>query len=272
MLSSPDTAAAEHWSHERLTARLRDAGSVFAEQEAEILRERAAGDWHLLDSMERRRAAGEPLEPLVGWIEFGRLRLSVGPGVFVPRQRSLFLAALAVERVHRVARAGVSTVFVEAYCGVAPIATSVVRACPSTAVWAVDHDARAIAHASVNLGPDGQARVSDGLSALLPRSDQRIDVVAAVPPYVPDDALALLPREATEHEPRTALTAGVDGLDHVRRLIEEARELEAGTLLIELHVEQFDAAAEFAARSGYAATLHNASDRHTCVLAATLLH
>ncbi len=271
MPSSPDAAAVEHWSHEQVTARLRAAGSVFAEQEAEILLERAAGDWRLLESMERRRAAGEPLEPLVGWVDFGGLRLSVGPGVFVPRQRSLFLAALAVERVQRVARAGVSAVFVEAYCGVAPIATSVARACPSTEVWAVDHDARAVAHASVNLGSGGQARVSDGLSTLLRQCDQRIDVIAAVPPYVPDDALALLPREASEYEPRTALTAGVDGLDHVRRLIGDARELEAGTLLIELHVEQFDAAAEFAARNGYTATRHNASDGHTCVLAATLL-
>ena len=68
--------------------RLRAAGVVFAEEEAVLLRE-AAGD---LDDLVARRAAGEPLEPLLGWAAFDGLRVPVDPHVFVPRRRTELLA------------------------------------------------------------------------------------------------------------------------------------------------------------------------------------
>src|ERR1700722_9908846 len=46
--------------------------------------------------MVTRRAAGEPLEQIVGWAEFCGLRVLVDPGVFVPRRRSEFLVEVAV--------------------------------------------------------------------------------------------------------------------------------------------------------------------------------
>lgn len=49
-----------------LVERLRAAGCVFAEDEARLLRERAAGDDELLERLARRRIGGEPLEPLIG--------------------------------------------------------------------------------------------------------------------------------------------------------------------------------------------------------------
>lgn len=91
-----DPAAAD------VTARLRAAGCVFAEEEAEHLLEAAAGDGARLEELVRRRVAGEPLETLVGWVDFCGLRIGVRPGVFVPRQRS----ALLVDTAARVAAPG----------------------------------------------------------------------------------------------------------------------------------------------------------------------
>lgn len=71
--------------------------------------------------------AVEPLEQVVGCVDFGELSPNVGPGVFVPRQRSLLLARLAV----RLARAQSAPVLLETCAGVAPIASTVARAIPN---------------------------------------------------------------------------------------------------------------------------------------------
>ena len=77
---------------------MRAAGSVFAEDEAELLVS-AAGDPASLASMVARRVAGEPVEAIVGWASFCGLRIIVAPGVFVPRRRTELLVAEALRVV-----------------------------------------------------------------------------------------------------------------------------------------------------------------------------
>src|SRR5690554_4881277 len=77
-----------------VTAQLRAAGSVFAEDEAELLWREAATPDQLRD-MVAQRTTGRPLEQILGWAEFCGLRILVEPGVFVPRQRTTFLVQLA---------------------------------------------------------------------------------------------------------------------------------------------------------------------------------
>src|SRR5262245_19114481 len=82
-----------------VVARLRAAGCVFAEDEARMLISAARTPAGLAD-MVNRRAAGQPLEHVLGWAEFCGLRIAVDPGVFIPRRRTEFLvrraAALAL--------------------------------------------------------------------------------------------------------------------------------------------------------------------------------
>ena len=66
-----------------VVARLRAAGCVFAEDEARLLVSAAATPEELT-AMVDRRAAGLPLEHVLGWAEFCGLRVAVDPGVFVP--------------------------------------------------------------------------------------------------------------------------------------------------------------------------------------------
>jgi release factor glutamine methyltransferase len=199
---------------ERLVARLRAAGCVFAEEEAALLAE-AATSAEELEGLAARRAAGEPLEPLVGWVEFCGLRLAVAPGVFVPRQRT----ALLVDEVVALVRPG--SVVVDLGCGVGAIAAAVLARVPDVEVYAVDVDPAAVACARRNLPAE---RVFEGdLYDALP-TDLRggVDVVAANAPYVPTEAIALMPREARDHEHRVALDGGPDGLAVQRRVIAEA--------------------------------------------------
>src|SRR6266568_4724913 len=87
-----------------IVSRLRAAGCVFAEDEARLLvsAARTPGD---LAAMVDRRAAGQPLEHVLGWAEFCGLRIAVDPGVFVPRRRTEFLVRQAAALGRRAADA-----------------------------------------------------------------------------------------------------------------------------------------------------------------------
>jgi release factor glutamine methyltransferase len=79
-----------------------------------------------------------------------------------------------------------------------------------------------------------------------------VDVVVANAPYVPTDAIRLLPSEAREHEPLVALDGGSDGLAVQRRVAAGALAWLApgGHLLIETSDHQASMTAEVVARSG----------------------
>ncbi|ROP35425.1 putative protein N(5)-glutamine methyltransferase [Saccharothrix texasensis] len=215
-----------------VVARLRAAGCVFAEDEARLLVAAARGPEEL-ELLTARRVAGLPLEQVVGWAEFCGLRVVVEPGVFVPRRRTEFLVRVAVG----VARSG--SVVVDLCCGSGAVGAAVVDRVPGVELHAVDVDPAAVACARRNVGAD---RVYAGdLYEPLPVSlAGRVDVLVANAPYVPTEAIGLMPPEAREHEPRVALDGGADGLDVQRRVIAGAARWLApgGRLLVETGARQ----------------------------------
>lgn len=215
-----------------VVARLRAAGCVFAEDEARVLVEAARGPEELA-LLTARRVAGLPLEQVVGWAEFCGLRVVVEPGVFVPRRRTEFLVRVAVG----VARSG--SVVVDLCCGSGAVGAAVVDRVAGVELHAVDVDPAAVACARRNVGA---ARVYAGdLYEPLPVSlAGRVDVLVANAPYVPTEAIGLMPPEAREHEPRVALDGGSDGLDVQRRVIAGAARWLApgGRLLVETGARQ----------------------------------
>ncbi|MCH1866362.1 putative protein N(5)-glutamine methyltransferase [Nocardioides sp. CFH 31398] len=235
-----------------LVATLRAAGCVFAEEEAALLQE-AAGDDAALAGLVARRVAGEPLEQVVGFVDLGGLRLRVAPGCFVPRQRTMLLVREAVAAARA---AGPGAVVVEAYAGVAPVAAHVAVAVPDARLYAVERDERVLGAARANGGGRVSVHHGDVLDGLPPAVAGRVAVVAAVPPYVPDDDLALMPREAREHEAPSALLGGPDGLGPFRALVEAASGWLApgGVVLAEVSVGQAPSAIAAAQTLGYAAT------------------
>lgn len=243
---------------------LRTAGCVYAEDEARILRD-AATDADELDRMLARRVAGEPLEPVVGWVEFAGMRVPVGPGVFVPRQRTRLLADAAVDAVRD---AGRSPVFVEAFAGAGPLAAVVHAAAPEAEIHVTDIDAEPLEYAHRHLPAAAGIHVGSVLGGLPADLRGRVDVIAAVPPYVPDGEAAFLPREARDFEPVAALFGGEDGLDLVRALIGAASAWlrPPGRLLIEMNHEQCADAAVHGERHGFDARVVRGDDGQTAVL------
>lgn len=186
-----------------------------------------------MDDLVARRIAGEPLEHIVGWAQFGELRVVVAAGVFVPRQRTVFLAECAIEA------SGVAPVVVELCCGSGAVSAVIAAARPRARIYAVDIDAAAVRCARANL-PGAEVFVGDLYAPLPVALRGRVDVLVANAPYVPREAVALMPPEARDHEPRVALDGGSDGLDVHRRIAAEAAQWLApgGRLLIEVSEAQ----------------------------------
>jgi release factor glutamine methyltransferase len=225
--------------------RLRAAGCVFAEDEAELLIAEA-GSAARLERLVELRVAGQPLEHLLGWAEFCGRRVAVQAGVFVPRRRTELLASLAGELV----RPG--SVLLELCCGCAAVATVLADAVPIE-VHAADLDQAAVDCARRNLaGAGGTVYLGDLFDPLPESLRGRVDVLVANAPYVPTEAIALMPPEAREYEPRLALDGGPDGLAVQRRIISQAPAWLAGPgwLLIETSDRQAAGTARAMAEAG----------------------
>ena len=223
---------------------LADAGFVAAEDEADELLARAAGDAALLDALVARRLTGEPLAWITGSVAFCGLEVRVDPGVYVPRCQSEPLALRAVQRLPEGGAA------IDVCTGAGAVAKTLMARRPGARVVGTDVDERAVACARRN-GVD--ARLGD-LLAPLPRAlEGRVDVVVAVVPYVPTPDLPLLQRDTLTFESPLSYDGGEDGTALLRRVVADSPRFlrRGGALLLELGGEQADALRDDLARLRY---------------------
>ncbi|GIH06467.1 hypothetical protein Rhe02_45340 [Rhizocola hellebori] len=137
-------------------ARLRAAGCVFAEEEADLLLAEARPAEELA-AMVRQRESGLPLEQILGWAEFCGLRIAVEPGVFVPRKRTEFLVHQAI------ALAPAGAVVVDLCCGTGALAAAVAAALRDSGRAA---DGPAALHGPAAQGAALRGSATDGRAAL----------------------------------------------------------------------------------------------------------
>jgi release factor glutamine methyltransferase len=224
-------------SESAVVTRLRAAGCVFAEDEARLLVSTARTPADLA-AMVDRRAAGLPLEHVLGWAEFCGLRIAVDPGVFVPRRRTEFLVRHAVALAGRAAPG--PTVVLDLCCGSGALGVALATALDPVELHAADVDPAAVRCARRNVAATGTVYEGDLYEPLPATLRGRVDVLAANVPYVPTEEVALLPAEARVHEAGVALDGGGDGLDVLRRVAAGAPRWLApgGHLLVETSERQ----------------------------------
>jgi len=199
----------------------------------------------------RRRGQHEPLAYILGEVEFFHLRLKVDRRALIPRPETEHLCELITQRLAAAPPAAI----LDLGTGCGAIALGLAAFYADALVTAVDVSADALALAGENaglLGLAGRTRLlrSDWFAALEP--GVRFDLIVANPPYLSDQETAAAPPEVREHEPRVALSSGVDGLDALNRIIAEAPRFlaEHGLLALETGVDQQGALAARAAAAG----------------------
>lgn len=200
-----------------------------------------------------RVAAGEPLQYVVGATEFMGHRFRTDRRALIPRPETEVLVetVLGVRDLWALE----SPRIVDVGTGTGCIVLSLALARPSGRYTAVDVSADALELARHNARElevgDGVRFVQGDLLEGFPPAS--FDAVVANPPYVPKGALAGLPADIREHEPRTAVDGGPDGLVVIARLVPQAFRTLAprGLLALEIGDGQAGAVRELAENAGF---------------------
>ncbi len=207
------------------------------------------------DGMVERRAAGEPLQYVLGVWGFRLLDLYVDQRVLIPRPETEVVVEIGLDELRRLAPR--HPVVVDLGTGSGAIALSFAKEA-STDVWATDRSADALAVARANLAGLGtlagrRVRLAEGswFDPLPPLLAGHIDLVVSNPPYVADGET--LPSEVQDWEPAGALRAGPTGLEDIRTITEEAPSWLArpGALVVEIAPHQAAEAAALARDAGF---------------------
>ncbi|MBH9552469.1 peptide chain release factor N(5)-glutamine methyltransferase [Inhella gelatinilytica] len=193
-----------------------------------------------------QRADDVPLAYLVGHKEFHGLRLAVSPATLVPRPDTEALVEWALEPLGVPPTGAVLDLGTGSGC----IALALKSSRPTWTLTAIDQSADAIHQARANgahLGLPVEWLTGSWFEPVLGR---RFDLILSNPPYIAEADPHL---EALRHEPQSALTSGLDGLDDLRSLVAQAPHHlnPGGWLLLEHGHDQAEAVAELLRQAGF---------------------
>jgi len=201
----------------------------------------------------KRRGQREPLQYLLGEVEFGHVRLRVDRRALIPRPETEHLCELLTQRLAAAPPAAI----LDLGTGCGAIACALAAGFAGAVVTAADVSPEALALAAENagrLGLAGRLRLvqSDWFAGLA--AGERFDLIVANPPYLSEAETAATEPEVREHEPRVALSAGADGLAALARIIAGAPAFlaERGLLATETGLGQHPALRAAAAAAGLA--------------------
>ncbi len=185
-----------------------------------------------------RRARREPIQYIIGQVDFCGLSLSVRPGVFIPRPET----ELIVERARTINPP--PRRILDLCTGSGALAIGLAKQFSQSQIVATDIDETALAVARQNAREHRllpQIRFVQGdLFAPLQAGDRPFDLIVCNPPYIPEQDHSSLPPEVRDHEPPRALFAPENGTAFYRRILKEAPSFltEEGSLLLELGAGQ----------------------------------
>lgn len=172
-------------------------------------------DVQTLREMVQRRGNREPLQYIIGNVSFCGWELKVTPAVLIPRPETEILAERAWQFLSTVPQA----IALDFGTGSACLAIAMAVKNPTAQVHALDASEEALNVAKENAAKHNasiQFHKGDGFNAL--PTDLKFDLIVSNPPYIPTAEIETLEPEVKDHEPRSALDGGVDGLDFYRLL------------------------------------------------------
>ena len=204
-----------------------------------------------------RRAAGEPLQYILGRWEFMGFPFCVGEGVLIPRPETEMLVEFAVGFL----KDRETPVVVDLCSGSGCIAVSLARLLPSAAVYAVEKSEAAFDYLKRNIGLNGVNNVTPVLGDVSDSGCLDIksaDLILSNPPYVRRGDLPGLQSEVG-WEPAMALDGGVDGLDFYRIICSEWLGLvsDGGGIALECGEDQTGSVARMLTEAGFTAQTFN---------------
>jgi len=202
---------------------------------------------------EKRLQKRIPVQYLVGETPWRDFLLKVSPAVLIPRPETELLPEIALDQANDELR---KRHWVDLGTGSGAIALTLANALPDAIIHAIDNSLEAIAIAQENAQRyhlENRIQFHHG-SWFSPLShlQGKIGAMVSNPPYIPTATLAELDPEVVQHEPKTALDGGKDGLDAIRHLIDTAPKFlqNGGLWLIEMEAREGEAVQQLLRENG----------------------
>lgn len=252
-----------------ISGKLRNCGIEAAEKEAELLLteginlsridiykdnpELDDAQMRSLDEMISRRSGREPLQYIIGHIDFLGLNLAVGEGVLIPRPETELMAEHAIKLLG--ARGRGQLKILDLCSGSGCLALAIAVKFRDALVYGVDISEKAIRYARMNAERNNIRNVffycGDLFSTV--KKLKSFDLIISNPPYIRSDDIKELQPEIRDWEPLSALDGGIDGLDYYRDIVPFARHIlnDTGILMLELGDGSAQSLKEMFEHSGY---------------------
>ena len=218
-----------------------------------------------------RRASGEPLQYIIGVVDFLGLHIRVGKGVLIPRPETELLVEEAIKTVRsqmsdvrcekptrgktQKSKSSSPLCMLDLCTGSGCIALALAREFPTAQVYATDVSSKAIQYAKGNADYNGIKNVTFLKGSLFSPVEEHMpfDLITANPPYIRSSDIDGLQREVRDWEPVSALDGGEDGLDFYREILSKAAGYlkDAGWIFFELGFGQSQTVKKIAEKYGF---------------------
>lgn len=218
----------------------------------ELSPERAAE----LDTLVVRAEQGEPVQYIIGHVDFRGLEICCDSRALIPRPETELLVEEVLQASSGFKFQALSFFRIADVCtGTGCAGLALARELPNAGVTAIDLSPEALSLAKENAQRLGltdrfQCLENDLLDGFEERS---LDFVVSNPPYIPSNALETLDASVRGFEPRLALDGGEEGLDLIRSLVEQVAQAlkPGGGLFLEIGYDQGDAVFQTLENAGF---------------------
>ncbi|OGW19932.1 MAG: protein-(glutamine-N5) methyltransferase, release factor-specific [Nitrospirae bacterium GWC2_46_6] len=225
-----------------------------------------------IDFLAARRAQGEPLQYIIGHVEFYGLKINVGPGVLIPRPETELLVEETIKLITPLLHHSIT--ILDLCTGSGCIAIALAKHFPDAVVYGIDASNIAMEYAIKNAAendirnvrfikgdlfriswdsPESTTPIGVRNSGTVPMFTVHcFDCIVSNPPYIRKGDIPNLQREVKDHEPLEALDGGEDGLDFYRKIAENAPKFlkENGIIILEIGHDQAEDVNEIAVSYG----------------------
>ncbi|MDI6783066.1 MAG: peptide chain release factor N(5)-glutamine methyltransferase [bacterium] len=184
------------------------------------------------------RKEHQPVAYLTGIKEFMGLDFLVTPEVLIPRPETEILVETTLQIISNLAKQKLR--ILDIGTGSGNIAISLAKQLELAEVVALDISEQAIAVAKQNAilhqVNDRIRFIKSALFDNISETENRFEIIVSNPPYIPEPEFEQLSLDIREYEPHQALTGGNDGLNIIRKIIQESADYltQQGYLIMEL--------------------------------------
>ncbi len=218
---------------------------------------------HTIERVVSRRIDREPLQYVLGSVDFLGLKLHVGPGVLIPRPETELMAEYAIKKVGAIRESPLH--ILDLCTGSGCVALALAHEFTDAKVYGIDISETALSYARRNAELNGVMNVAFVRGSLFepfknpPDSTSELisfDLIISNPPYIKTGDIKDLQPEISKWEPVDALDGGSDGLDYYRAIIPDARNFlkENGMLVLELGIDCTRPVTKMLREAGFSAT------------------